>query len=307
MTERFDAAVLGGGPAGLTAAAYLLYAQLKVALISPDLGGKVTYPFALRNIPQQDTVWGASLVHEMTQRVSDDLQHHLTETVATVQHLDNGAFRLTLGSGEQIESKAVVLCTGARPQRLFVGGEAEYWGKGLSYSAISHAPLFVGRDVAVIGGGDRSIAALQILLPLVNHIDYIEARPQPVRDRAKAEAVMNHPKVSVFRGWEIQQVVGDSFVTGIDIVGINGEVRTLPVEGIFVQFGLLPNNGAVHDLVTLDQQGHIVVDEQCTTSLPGIFAAGDVTTVYAEQVPVSIGEGAKAALSAWRYLSAQAI
>jgi alkyl hydroperoxide reductase subunit F len=103
----------------------------------------------------------------------------------------------------------------------------------------------------------------------------------------------------------VQQVVGDEFVTGIDLVGINGEVRNLPVEGIFVQFGLLPNNSAVRELVSLDHNGHILVDEQCATSVPGIFAAGDVTTVCAEQVVVSLGEGAKAALSAWQYLAYQ--
>jgi alkyl hydroperoxide reductase subunit F len=100
-------------------------------------------------------------------------------------------------------------------------------------------------------------------------------------------------------------VVGDEFVTGIDLVGINGEVRSLPVEGIFVQFGLLPNNSSVRELVNLDHNGHIVVDEQCATSMPGIFAAGDVTTVCGEQVVVSLGEGAKAALSAWQYLAYQ--
>ena len=98
---------------------------------------------------------------------------------------------------------------------------------------------------------------------------------------------------------------GDDFVTGLDIVGINGEVRTLPVEGIFVQYGLLPNNNAVRELVQLDAGGHVVVDTHCATSIPGIFAAGDVTTIYAEQVPVSIGEGAKAGISAWHYLAAQ--
>lgn len=307
MTERFDAVVLGGGPAGLAAAAYLLYAHLNVALVSPDLGGKVTYPFALRDVPNQDTVWGAGLVHELAQRVAAELQHHVRDTVDSVQRLDDGAFRLVLASGDTIESTTVVVCTGVRAQRLFVAGEAEYWGKGLSYSAISHAPLFAGRDVAVLGGGERSIAALQILIPLAAHIDYIEARPQPVADRAQADAILSHPRVNVFRGWEVQQVVGDDFVTGIDLVGINGEVRTLPAEGIFVQFGLLPNNGAVRTLVELDQSGHIVIDENCATSTPGIFAAGDVTTVYAEQVPVSIGEGAKAGLSAWQYVAAQAL
>jgi thioredoxin reductase len=307
MTERFDAVVLGGGPAGLAAAAYLLYAQLNVALVSPDLGGKVTYPFALRNVPNQDTVWGAALVHELAQRVADGLHHHVQDTVDSVQRMSDGAFRLALSGGDAIEATTVVLCTGARAQRLFVQGESEYWGKGLSYSAISHAPLFAGRGVAVLGGGERSIAALQILIPLAKYVDYIEARPQPVIDRLHAEAILSHPRVNVFRGWEVQQVIGDDFVTGIDLVGINGEVRTLPEEGIFVQFGLLPNNSAVRGLVELDPNGHIVIDENCATLTPGIFAAGDVTTVYAEQVPVSIGEGAKAGLSAWQYVSAKAI
>lgn len=304
MTERFDVVVLGGGPAGLAATAYLLYARLNVALVSPDFGGKVFYPFALRDGPYQDTVWGAGLVHELAQRVSAALRHHIPGTADIVRRLDDGTFHLKLTDGGDLESRSVVVCTGVRAQRLFVDGEMEYWGKGLSYSAISHAPFFHGRKVAVIGGGERAMAALQILIPLAAHIDYIEARPQPITDWDRAEAILSHPRIDVFRGWEVQQIVGDEYVTGLDIVGMNGEVRRLPVEGIFVQFGLLPNNSAVRDLVKLDPFGHIVVDEQCATSMPGVFAAGDVTNICAEQVPVSIGEGAKAGLSAWRYVAA---
>lgn len=307
MSERFDVAIIGGGPAGLAATAYLLYARLNVALISPDLGGKVSYPFALRQVPSHDTVWGAGLVHELAERVTSELKHHIQDTVRQVTKLDDGGYSLALSEGSTVESRAIVLCTGVRAQRLYVEGEAEFWGKGLSYSAISHAPLFANRSVVVIGGGERSITALQILIPLVSHIDYIEARPQPVVDRAHAEATYVHPKVAVFRGWEVQQIVGDDFVTGIDLVGVNGEVRSVPAEGIFVQYGLLPNNSAIRDLVDLDANGHIVIDERCATSAPGIFAAGDVTTVYAEQVPVSIGEGAKAGLTAWQYLSAMSV
>jgi NADH-dependent peroxiredoxin subunit F len=305
MSAPFDVVVLGGGPAGLAATTYALFARLNVALVSPDLGGKVSYPFALRNQPAVDLVWGAGLTHEFAERTGGELQHHIQDTVARVERLDSGEFRLDLNGGDTIASRSVVVCTGVRAQRLFVAGESEYWGRGLSYSAVSHAPLFQSRNVAILGGGQRAVTAARILAPLANHIDYIIARPQQMPEGDTGEQWLNHPKITVFRGWEVQQVVGDEFVTAIDLVGINGEVRSLPVEGIFVQFGLLPNNSAVRDLVALDNNGHIVIDQECATNVPGLFAAGDVTTVCAEQVVVSLGEGAKAALSAWQYLAYQ--
>ncbi len=305
MSTVFDVTVLGGGPAGLAATTYDLFARLKVALVSPDLGGKVSYPFALRDQPVVDLVWGAELTHDFAEKTAAKLQHHIKTTATSVTRQDNGTFRLHLAEGDDIEARAVIVCTGVRAQRLFVSGESEFWGRGLSYSAVSHAPLFQGRNVAILGGGQRAVTAARILAPLANHIDYIVARPQQMPEGDSSEQWLNHPKITVFRGWEVQQVIGDEFVTGIDLVGINGEVRSLPVEGIFVQFGLLPNNSAVRELVELDHNGNIVINEQCATSVPGIYAAGDVTTVCAEQVVVSLGEGAKAALAAWQYLAFQ--
>ena len=305
MSSSFDVVILGGGPAGLAAISYALFARLKVALISPDLGGKVSYPFSLRNLPVVDLVWGAGLVQEFAEKAAAELEFHIQDTVERVQRLTDGSFRLQLTKGEEIEARAVIVCTGVRAQRLFVAGENDYWGRGLSYSAVSHAPNFVNRNVAILGGGDRAITAARILAPIAEHVYYIIARPQQTADPEIAEQALNHPKITVFRGWEVQQIVGDDFITGIDLVGINGEVRTLPVEGVFVQFGLLPNNGAVRGLVDLDHNGQILINEQCATSVPGIFAAGDVTTVCSEQVVVSLGEGAKAALAAWQYLAYQ--
>jgi thioredoxin reductase len=299
----FDLAILGGGPAGLAAAAYALYARLQVALISPDLGGKVSYPFVLRNMPPADRVWGATLVQEFADNVRDRLENHVADTTELVERTDDGNFRLRLAAGGTIETRSIVVCTGARAQRLFVSGETEYWGRGLSFSALSHAPLFADRTVAIVGGGERALTAARILTPMARHIYFVMIRSQQLSELAAAEQALNSPKIDVFQGWEVQQVVGDEFVTGIDLVGINGEVRQLPVEGVFIQFGLLPNNSAVRDLVTLDHAGHIVIDEHCATSLPGIFAAGDVTDACSEQVAVSVGEGAKAALSAWQYLT----
>lgn len=302
-SSSVDMAILGGGPAGLAAAAYGIFARLNVALISPDLGGKVSYPFSLRGLPTVDLVWGAGLTTEFAEKVAAELAQHIKDTVEHVRRAEDGGFALTLASGGTLHARTVIVCTGVHAQRLFVDGESEYWERGLSYSAVSHAPMFAGRDVAIIGGGDRAITATRILAPIARHVYYVAARPQQLADATTAEQALNHPRISVFRGWEVQQIVGDDFVTAIDLVGINGEVRSIPVEGIFVQFGLLPNNSAVRELVALDFNGHIIVNEQCATNVPGLFAAGDVTNVCAEQVVVSLGEGAKAALAAWQHLA----
>jgi len=301
--NEFDLVVIGGGPAGLAAAAYGLHAQLNVAMIAPDLGGKVTYPFALRDLPGRDTVWGASLVRELEMRVRTGLDNHITSEVRTLRPTDDGRFELTMAAGGPITTNAVVLATGARPQRIYVQGEIEYWGRGVSFSAISHAPFFNQRTVAVIGAGPRAVNAVLTLIPLAKRIYFIISSNEELRASPASERALNHPKVVTFRSWEVQQVVGDDFVTHIDLVGVNGEIRSLEVEGVFVELGLIPTNSLVRDYVALDELGHVIVNERCETNVPGLFAAGDVTTVHAEQVPVSLGEGSKAALTAWSYLA----
>jgi thioredoxin reductase len=310
MSTTLDLAIVGGGPSGLAAATYAIHANLSFALVSPDLGGKVSYPFALRDVPRYDTVWGAGLVREFADHTSAYLagapDAHVKSTVGRITRDEAGVFQLTPANGATLRSRTVIFCAGVRAQRLFVDGETMYWGKGLSFSALSHAPQLKGKDVAVIAGGDRAIVATTILKRFAGHIYYIAHRPQRMENQELSVKALDDPAITVFRDWEVQQILGDEYVSGIALVGMNGEVRTLPVEGVFVQFGLLPNNDAVRELVEIDEQGHIIVDESCRTSIPGFYAAGDVTNVHAEQVTVSIGEGAKAALSAWEYLSSLA-
>ncbi len=301
--NEFDLAIVGGGPAGLAAAAYALHARLSVSLITPNLGGKVSHPFTLRDMPPRDTVWGASLVRELEMRVRNNLDHHVPTEVSQITQQEDGRFRIALSVGGTQTARALIVATGAQPQRLYIPGESEFLGRGLSFSAISHAPLFQERTVAVVGAGARAVDALLALLPLVRRAYLILARADEVQSMPGGEIALNHPKVVLFRNWEVQQIRGDDFVTGIGLIGANGESRALEVDGVFVQFGLIPANALVRDLVTLDPQGHIVINQHCETNVPGLFAAGDVTTVHAEQVPVSLGEGAKAALTAWRYLS----
>lgn len=303
--SEFDLVIIGGGPSGLAATSYALHAQLNVALIAPDLGGKVSFPFALRDVPQRDTVWGASLVREFEEMVRTRLTNHLATTVSAILPQENGAFDLKLENGAYVRTRAIILSTGARAQRLFVPGEMEYWSKGVSYSAISHAPFFAGKRVAVIGSGSRAVNAVLALTQLSSQIYFIVGQDGEMERSGLWELALRHPKVLTFHNWEVQQIEGDEFVTSLSLVGANGEIRDIEVEGVFVQFGLLPNNALARDLVKLDNEGHIVIDELCRTSMPGIFAAGDVSSVHLEQVPVSLGEGGKAAISAWKYLAAR--
>ncbi len=300
---HYDVVIVGGGPAGLVAAGYCLHAQLNAAILTPELGGKVNYPFALRGFKPENIVWGAQLVAQFEQMLAGARAvPHLATQATAIEPVPDGRFLLRLREGDPIMARTVIVATGAAPQRLYVEGEREYWGRGVSFSAISHAPYFAGRDVAVVGGGRRTLVAALELAQIARRVYLIAARPQSMAELPEAAYVQALPNVTLFSNWEVQAIVGDEFVTAIQLVGINGETRQLPVDGVFVQFALLPNNELVRHLVALDADGHIIVNHRCETSLPGLFAAGDVTNIQSEQVLVAIGEGAKAALSAWEYL-----
>lgn len=316
----FDLAIVGGGPAGLVAARYALHAQLKTGLFTRELGGKVNYPFALRGLERVEPVWGAPLVHEFEERLVGHKElHHDTRQVTKVVKAEDGSFVLHLAAGNGIANdtenegktpntvlaRAVIVATGAAPQRLYVHGETEFWGRGVSFSAVSHAPFFVGRDVAVVGNGRRAMVAALTLSPIANHVYFVAASLQSLDDSPEARSIRDQANITVFKQWEVQQIIGDEFVTGLGLVGANGETRRLDVEGVFIEFALLPNNELLRGVVDFDQEGHICIDQRCATRVPGLFAAGDVTNIHAEQVMVAIGEGAKAALSAWEYLSTQ--
>jgi thioredoxin reductase len=311
---EYDVVVVGGGPAGLAATLYALQAQLRVALVAPGLGGKVSYSFQLRGLPAVESAWGTDLVQQFEAHIEAKLKAFFPQEAKHVAQYNGGGFQLTLADTSLIGARALIVCTGAQPQRLYVHGEKEFQGRGVSFSAISHARFFRGRNVAVVGG-KRALAVVPKLAALANRVYFVVAQNSDLgRDEATpgfplgpyarlTEKVLRNPKVYLFRDWEVQSISGDEFVTGLDLVAVNGETRTLAVEGVFVEFGLLPNNELVRDLVALDEDGHIVVNHRCETNVPGLFAAGDVTNVFSEQVPVAIGEGVKAALGAWSYLA----
>jgi thioredoxin reductase len=301
-----DVAIVGGGPAGLVAGRYCLHARLNTTLIAPELGGRVNYAFALHDVQSANVVWGAPLIAEFESLLAGAQELlHIRRQVTRISKTAKDRFTLYLEDGSSLEARAVILATGASPQRLYVEGEKELWGHGVSFSAVSHAPYFAGRDVAVVGGNRRTLVAALELAPLARQIYLISALPHVMSQLPEAKQVLSLPNVTAFNDWEIQAILGDKFVTGINLVGANGETRALAVEGVFVQMGLLPNNEMVRDFVEVGEEGHILINQRCETNVPGLFAAGDVTNIASEQVLAAIGEGAKAALSAWEYLATQ--
>lgn len=298
--SRYDIAIIGGGPAGITATAYALHARLTVVLITPEIGGRIEHHFSLRDQPHIDTVWGAELVHQFAGYAGSMPLTHLAYEASNVSIRDRG-FRVEFNNGERVYARTGIIATGAHPERLHIPGETEFRGRGVSYSALSHAPLFISRDVAIVGNGERAVQAVFEVASLASHVSFIVPEWNTLTSPL-LEKVINHPKVDVYRDWHIHTIVGDEFVTGVNISSPNGETRRLDVAGVFLQFALIPNSDLVRGFVELDHAGRIVINHQCETNVPGLFAAGDVTIVAGEQVPVAIGEGAKAALSAWEYL-----
>jgi thioredoxin reductase len=220
------------------------------------------------------------------------------DKVTRIMH-EEQRFVVHTAQGERFDARTLIIATGARPQRLSVPGENRLTGHGLSYSATSHASLFLGKDVAVVGSERRAQWATADLARKAHRV-YLLA-PDPLTDTPLVQKLHRMQNVEAIEGVEVRQVSGAYFVEGVVVAMPNGEVRDIPVKGVFVKLPRTPNSNLVREWVDCDRDGQVIVDVNCATNWPGVFAAGDVTHV-SEQVLVHIGEGAKAAISAYHYL-----
>ena len=299
----YELIIIGAGPAGMTAVVYAARKKLKTLLVSKDLGGQPLLTSEIENYMGYQYVTGPELVakfHEQVKQYPIDIL--IGEEVEELSAGDR-QFTVTTKGGKRFVGKAVIIASGKRSRELNVPGERELVGRGVSYCAVCDAPLFTGRDVAVIGGGNSALTAVADLIKiaakiyLVNRFKALRADPILVE---KAEA---SEKVVPFLGYAVEEILGEGRVRGIIIESREtGQAEELAVEGVFIEIGLIPNSEFTQGVVELNESGEIVVDCSCRTSVPGIFAAGDVTNVSEKQIIVAAGEGAKAALSAYRYL-----
>ena len=206
-----------------------------------------------------------------------------------------------LAEGEKLETKAVILATGAQQQWLDVPGERQYLSKGLCYSAVSYAPLFIDKKTVVIGDGDLALRSTAELSTVAERVHLVGPKGE-ILNTPLGRKLQEASNVTILQGYEVTQILGNGYAERVVVKDLNGNVADIPADGTFVEKALIPNASMVPETVETDEEGFILVDCQCKTNVPGFFAAGDVTHITAEQVLVAVGEGVKAALSAYEYL-----
>jgi len=297
----YDLIILGGGPAGLTAAVYSIRKRLEVLLISPDLGGKTGMRMHLPdNLERFQVITGDEVISRFKSQIeylefARKLEHG--EKVEAIP----GGYAVTTKEGHRYEAKALIVATGAMPVRLNVPGESKFRFRGLAYSAVSYAPLFIDRTTAVVGEGELGLKSALELAQIARQV-YLIIPSASGLDNPMGKKLKASQNVTVLDGYSVKEIKGEGIYAKSITVVKGGEEKDLAVDVTFIELDLLPNSELVADLVKLNEKKQIVVDSNNRTSRPGIFAAGDVTDVYAEQVLICIGEGAKAALSAYEYL-----
>ena len=300
----YDVIIIGGGPAGLTATVYAVHKRLETLLITEDLGGKSNYHLTLKGAEGHEYITGDDVVEKFKNQVQYLDFVHLMGTVTKVEPL-NHHYAVHTKSGKRFETRAVIVATGAMPRFLDVPGARRLLGKGLSYSAISHAHLFAQKDAVVVGSGGTALRGAAELAQAASHVTLIAPTAGDL-DTILGRRLREDPKVAILQGWMVKEVLGEEFVEGVVAESEGAEERRIPAEGVLVELGLVPTSQIVAGLVRTNPQGAIMIDAQNQTSRPGLFAAGDVTNVPPEQHLIAIGEGAKAALSAFEYLLRQA-
>ena len=296
----YDLIIIGGGPAGLTAAIYAIRKRLNCLLISPDLGGKANLRMIIEGGTTYQVINGADVVR----RFRGELEYlEFARVLEKVTHLEKPGehFSLTTDSGRQFEARSVILATGADPIRLNAAGADTYFMRGVAYSTLSYAPLYMDKQVALVGSNGMALRGAAELAQIASKV-HLVAPDHGELDSNLGRRLLASKRITLHEGWQPVSVSGDTEVRQFVIGSPSGEQQTLDVDAVFVELGLVPRTGLVQGWVELDDQERIVTGCGTETSVPGLFAAGDITHLPAEQVLIAIGEGAKAALNAYEYL-----
>lgn len=301
VEKRYDVIVVGSGPAGSSAAIYSARKGLNVAIVAERVGGQVKETVGIENLISVPTTTGEQLANNLRTHIHQyPIALHEHRKVEKIE-IHNNEKILTVTGGEKFIAPAIIVATGASWRRLNIQGETEYIGKGVAFCPHCDGPFYKHKHVAVIGGGNSGIEAAIDLAGICSKVTVFEFLSDLKADQVLQEKAKSLPNVEIFVNSQTTEVIGDGHkVTGLKVKERNtGEEKVIPLDGIFVQIGLAANSGAFRETVATNKPGEIIIDTHCRTNVPGIYAAGDVSTVPYKQIIISMGEGAKAALSAF--------
>ncbi|MDK2888035.1 MAG: NADH-dependent peroxiredoxin subunit [Thermoanaerobacter sp.] len=301
----YDLIIIGMGPAGLTAAVYAARKKLSTLLVGKHYGGQMAWASGVENYIGFQYITGAELLSRFEEHVARYPVERLEAEVIKLSR-ENGHFSIRTAGGDVFQSRTVIVGSGKSPRRLNAPGEKELTGRGVSYCAVCDAPLFADMDVSVVGGGNSALTAAFDLIKIARRV-YIISLEEWTADPVIIDKVKNATNLTRLVGYETVRIEGSERVTGIILRSLDGRKKEmkLDVQGVFIEIGTVPNTNFVGELLELNEKGEIRVDCDCSTSVPGVYAAGDVTSIPEKQIIVAAGEGAKAALGAYRYLLEQ--
>ncbi|CUH96862.1 NADH dehydrogenase [Propionispora sp. 2/2-37] len=298
----YDLLIIGGGPAGMTAAVYAARKKMNTLLITKEFGGQPMWTMEIENYMGYQFVTGPELMakfEEQVQRFSTPIKY---EEINKLVRNDDSTFTAIGNEGGEYRAKAVIIASGKRPRLLNVPGEKEFTGRGVSYCATCDGPLFAGKTVAVIGSGNSAVQAAVELGNVAEKV-YIVVRKAYRADEILLDKMKKLNTVTEVIGYVAQEIIGEQFVEKLVIASSDSkETKELSVQGVFVEIGLMPNSEFLADMVQLNRIGEVQVDCHTKTGIPGLFAAGDVNDGPDKQIVIAAGDGAKAALMAYDYL-----
>lgn len=308
-TLEYDVLIIGGGPAGMCAALYAGRSMLRAALLERGApGGELLNTELIDDYIGFESVQGWELAQKFEQHARKfGAEFHLGKNVESVKRREDGKFDVTTDAGEVYIAPAVIVTAGGTPVKLNVPGEVEYAGKGVSYCAICDGAFFRGHTIAVIGGGDAATEEADFLTRYAEKVYLVHRRDELRASKILQKRAFENPKIEFVWNSVVEEILGDEqgLARGVRLRNVNtSEESELPVTGVFVFIGFRPNTGIIADHVDHDEMGYVITDANMQTSIPGLFAAGDVRAQLVRQVTTAVGDATTAAIAAEKYLTA---
>ncbi len=300
----YDSIIVGAGPAGLTAAIYLVRKKLNILVLTQKIGGQILDGPLIENFPTQEKISGLDWVEKISKQAETlGVEIRSGEEVKTISQKEK-VFEIETLNGEKLMAHTVILCSGKSPRKLGVPGEEKFLGKGISACVTCDGPLFKGKDVAVVGGGNSAISAALELEKYASKVYMINLGQCLAGEEVRIDKIKNSPKIEVICAAKTTAISGANLVESLKYKDLaTGDEKEIKVSGIFVEIGWVPSTAYLEDFVELTPTKEVKTDKDSLTNVPGVFAAGDITDVRYKQLVIACGEGAKAALSAWDYLT----